>query len=257
MTLGNEGPHALTLPAVPASVAQARRQLHHAIRAAYADPAFQNAIVASRAGQLIVLPGTEDTVPVFGETDEDQTTFRQLGLHEDRPAIGASDLGQEPGPKTSLERVTVFGSTYVRELSLASETIFTGTVTAQRRQVGCTRFSFVPEGSQVPRRYRCQPGLAVADYAQKVGKTTDQLTEAKRAAVSVRLTPTFTSERYGDSAYAQLGHTCAQEIRTGAEDGSEMGVFSSLKQPQREANLRASLEEYLRLGLEAGIFYVT
>jgi hypothetical protein len=36
-----------------------------------------------------------------------------------------------------------------------------------------------------------------------------------------------------------------------------MGVFNQLKQPQREANLRTALEEYLRFGLEAGIFYVT
>jgi len=33
-----------------------------------------------------------------------------------------------------------------------------------------------------------------------------------------------------------------------------MGVFSMLQQPQRLANLRVALEEYLRFGLEAGIF---
>jgi hypothetical protein len=36
-----------------------------------------------------------------------------------------------------------------------------------------------------------------------------------------------------------------------------MGAFSSLKQPQREANLRLALDEYLRSGLDAGIFFVT
>jgi len=258
VTMGDEGPHPVTLAPVPASVAQARAQLHTAIRAAHTDPAFQNAIVGSVADQLVVLPGTEETTVLFGATDDDQTTFLELGLYEDRPAIGASGIGRQPGPKTSLERVTIFGTTYVRELALASETIFTGTVTAQRRQAGCTRLSFVPKGSQVPRRYRCQPDLALADYAQKTGKSSaDDLTDAQRAAVLARLTPTFTSERYGDPAYAQLSRTCAQEIRTGAEDGSEMGAFNHLKQPQRDANLRASLEEYLRFGLEAGIFYVT
>jgi hypothetical protein len=34
-------------------------------------------------------------------------------------------------------------------------------------------------------------------------------------------------------------------------------VFCSLKQPQREGNLRIALDEYLRFGLEAGIFFVT
>ena len=36
-----------------------------------------------------------------------------------------------------------------------------------------------------------------------------------------------------------------------------MGVFCTLKQPQREANLRIRLNEYLPVGLEAGIIYVT
>jgi hypothetical protein len=54
----------------------------------------------------------------------------------------------------------------------------------------------------------------------------------------------------------QLATACAAELRTGAEDGSEMGVFSHLRQPQREANVRVSLNEYLRFGLEAGIFFV-
>jgi hypothetical protein len=33
-----------------------------------------------------------------------------------------------------------------------------------------------------------------------------------------------------------------------------MGAFHNLYQPRREANLRAALGEYLRFGLEAGIF---
>jgi hypothetical protein len=72
-----------------------------------------------------------------------------------------------------------------------------------------------------------------------------------------QMQPRFTSTRYGDAGYAQLNLVCPFEIRTGAEDGSEMGVFNYLKQPQREANLRASLKEYLRFGLTADIIFVT
>ena len=258
VAMNEKGPHVASLASIPASVPQARDALRAAIRAAHTSPAFQNAIVASVADRLVVLPGTVDTAVRFAATEVDQTTLLELGLHEDQPALSGDDAGFQPGPKTTLERTTIFGGTVVHELALASETIFTGTVTAQRRQAGCTRFSFVPEGSQSPRRYRCQPDLALADYAQKAGKAmVDDLTEAQRAAVLARLTPTFSSERYGDPAYAQLARTCAEEIRTGAEDGSEMGAFSHLKQPQRAANLRASLDEYLRFGLEADIFFVT
>ena len=36
-----------------------------------------------------------------------------------------------------------------------------------------------------------------------------------------------------------------------------MGAYCHLKQPQRAANLRLRLDEYLPFGLEAGIIYVT
>ena len=72
-----------------------------------------------------------------------------------------------------------------------------------------------------------------------------------------RLQPSFVSLSYGAPGYGQLSDQCPSEILTGAEDGSEIGLFSYLKQPQKAANLRASLNEYLRFGLEAGIFYRT
>lgn len=72
-----------------------------------------------------------------------------------------------------------------------------------------------------------------------------------------QMQPVFTSERYGDAGYAQLSIACPVEICTGAENDSEMGAFNALKQPQREANLQASLKEYLRFGMQADIVYVT
>jgi hypothetical protein len=72
-----------------------------------------------------------------------------------------------------------------------------------------------------------------------------------------QLQPRFSSTRYGNASYAQFDRSCPPEICTGAEDGSEMGVFNYLKQPQREANLRASLKEYLRFGLTADIVFET
>jgi hypothetical protein len=84
--------------------------------------------------------------------------------------------------------------------------------------------------------YRCQPA---------------ELEEA------TRLRPIFTSLRYGDAGYCQLSQLCAVEIREGADDQAEMGAFHDLYQPQREANLNSSLGEYLRFGLEAGVFFAS
>jgi len=36
-----------------------------------------------------------------------------------------------------------------------------------------------------------------------------------------------------------------------------MGVYHHLHRPQRETNLRLRLDEYLRVGLEAGVFFQT
>ena len=77
-----------------------------------------------------------------------------------------------------------------------------------------------------------------------------------RAAVQALIHPLFVSRRYGDPAFGQLERRCAPQIRTGAESGAEMGAFEFLKQPQREANLRDALAEYLRFGLEDGLVQV-
>lgn len=160
--------------------------------------------------------------------------------------------GQEQGPGISawgtgltIIRSTVFGTIEVHSLE-AGSSIFTGVVTSERTQSGCIRFCCLPHESKTPRRFSCQPDLALKDI----------LDPSARESIKARMVPVFTSVHYGDPGYAQLSHATALEVRTGAEDGSEMGVFSSLKQPQREANLRASMDEYLRFRLRAGLFYV-
>jgi Phage tail protein (Tail_P2_I) len=152
-----------------------------------------------------------------------------------------------PGATSRIQSSTLLGTCAVHTLQ-ADNSIFDGIVTAERRQVGCVRFCFVPRDPavRVPRRYRCQPDLALKDVP-----ATDQ------PPIVARLVPSFTSTVYGDPGYGQLARACPTEIATGAEDGSEMGAFSSLKQPQRAANLQTVLDEYLRFGLEAGVFYVT
>jgi hypothetical protein len=71
------------------------------------------------------------------------------------------------------------------------------------------------------------------------------------------LVPSWTTRRYGQPGFAQLRDSAPAEIRGGAEDGAEMGAFCHLQQPQRAANLRQRLDEYLPFGLDAGIVPVT
>jgi hypothetical protein len=158
----------------------------------------------------------------------------------------AEPTGTGPGGTLHIENSTLVGKMRTVELELMSNVIvmadlapgdlWTAPVRSEKKQAGCVRFSYLPLSSVVPRRYRCQPV---------------QETEA------LRVRPQFTSLRYGDPGYGQLALRTAVEIRTGADDESEMGAFHALYQPQRETNVKIRLEEYLRFGLEAGVFFVT
>lgn len=145
-------------------------------------------------------------------------------------ALGGVD--PDPGGALALESSTVIGE--VRCASLyASNAILLGGATVVRRQEGCVRFSFLPLDAAAPRRFRCQP-------TPEAGSNNF---------------PRFTSLRYGVPGYCQLAPRTPEAIRRGAEDESEMGVFRFLYQPQRETDLVTRLDEYLRVGLRAGVFY--
>lgn len=178
-------------------------------------------------------------------------------------AIAGGGTGDEYTPPTTILRSTVFGTVHCKELTQASEVIFNNKVTVKRLQTGCVRFSYIPPGSTAPRRFRCQPDLALdarlREYREQKEDPTLALPDEERNRIELWMTPEFSSTVYGEPDYAQLGMACPvcpQGISTGAEDGSEMGVFSHLQQPQREANIRTNLNEYLRFGMQAEIFYV-
>jgi len=150
------------------------------------------------------------------------------------------------GPLT-ITNSTVIGLVRTSVMRLASNTIFIASfanaadkaaliapVMAERRQEGCVRFSYLSAGARVPARYHCQP-------------------EADGSLIR----PQLVSTRFHDPAYCQLSASCPLEIWKGADDEAEMGAFHNLFEPQRETHLRSQIDEYLRFGLEAGIFYAT
>lgn len=161
---------------------------------------------------------------------------------DENEAAFAGLLDDDAGATLWVINSTIIGKVYTRLMELASNCIFLAgnptaewpvPVKAQRLQEGCTRFSYLTPGSRVPHPYRCQPASA---------------------AIADRVRPVFTSLKYGDPGYAQLSGHCAPEITKGADDDSEMGAFHHLYQSQKISNLRTRLDEYLRFGLEAGIF---
>ncbi|HEU0236992.1 MAG TPA: hypothetical protein VFR14_11195 [Candidatus Limnocylindrales bacterium] len=175
----------------------------------------------------------------------------------DETAIGGA--AGDHGPACDLRWVTVLGDVRVRSILYASDVLFLDRVEVQRTQAGCIRFSYVRDTATTPRRYRCQPDLALADAAPAQG-----------AAIRSRLRPRFTSRQYGQPGYGQLAVDAAEEIKTGGagspppgperrrpEGEAEMGAFSRALEAQRTANLQIRLDEYLPAGFEPGLIFVT
>ncbi len=155
--------------------------------------------------------------------------------------------GQSGGGALTLQGCTVVGRVHAVEITLMSnsivwaalgapppppvQNIWTSGLIADRKQVGCVRFSFLPLNAVIPRHFKCvEQALASAQ-------------------------PIFFSLRYGRPGYLKMLACTDSRIRRGADDGGEMGAFHFVLAPQREGDLNLRLQEYLPVGLNAGLVY--
>jgi hypothetical protein len=116
-----------------------------------------------------------------------------------------------PGPLVDVERLD------------ADATLITGLVDVTDTQHGCFRFSAALAGSRLPHPYESQ---------------------------TVRDIPAlFTSRDFGRPGYAQLSEAAPPELLRGAEDGSEIGAWSALRNPIKLEGLAHKVEEYQPFGL--------
>ncbi|MGA2488767.1 MAG: hypothetical protein ABSF99_01075 [Anaerolineales bacterium] len=162
--------------------------------------------------------------------------FTRSGGEIERLVISDSILDALDDGKVALEldegtleltRATVMGQLNVERL-WASEALITSHVEVTDTQDGCFRFSAAPAGSRLPRPFQ-----------------------------SFELTGTralFTERHFGQPGYAQLSQAAPSELLCGAEDGSEMGAFSSLHNPIKLDGLKTKIEEYMPFGL-VPVFY--
>ena len=131
-------------------------------------------------------------------------------------SVGASEISSGGGlPATSD---TVF---------FAASSAATVPVKAERRQVGCLRFCFVPDASLTPRRYRCLQGEIAETW--------------------------FENRKYGNPAYMQLHDRLGSLLMEAGSNGDELGVWNYLRNSSRQANIWRAIEGFLRYGMEAGI----
>jgi hypothetical protein len=157
-------------------------------------------------------------------------------------AYGAADLTSE-GADLHVEGSTIVGKIHVRTMELASNSIFIArrpshdpwpaAIWCGRKQAGCMRFCFVPVDSITPRRYRCLPG----DPSQEAA-----------------LRPQFVTMHYGDPSYLLLSGAVPMAVWTGADNGSQMGVYHFAEETEAVRNVQLRVPEFLPFNLEAGIF---
>jgi hypothetical protein len=134
-------------------------------------------------------------------------------------AIPAIDL---PETKATILRSTILGDVALDRL-YASEALITGLARVADTQDDCFRFSAAGTGSRVPHPYE-------SNFYDDTGYF-------------------FVSREFGNFGYAQLSQAAPPGLAGGAENGSEIGAFSSLLNPIRLVSLQTKIEEFLPFGL--------
>ena len=193
----------------------------------FAGGSVAGVLVSHLDGALIAIPSTPAAV-TFAPAAGDFTMVAALGLASARPAIAAVPSGGY-GATLTLARSTVLGAVNVQAIDTITDSIITGVLTSDRRQIGCIEYSWIDPASRTARQHECQP------------------------ATTSTPPPRFVSRRFATAGYGRLRRPGASAVIRAASDGYEMGALARLRQTQRDDNLRRAIEEFLRFGLEAGV----
>jgi hypothetical protein len=147
------------------------------------------------------------------------------------------------GADLHIEESTVVGKVHVRTMELASNTIFLArrawhdswkaALWCSRQQAGCVRFCFLPSSAITPQKFHCLPPDSVQEGLFE---------------------PQFVILRYGHPSYGLLSGDTPMAIWTGADNGSQIGVYYILQESQAVTNVQLRAPEYVPFGLEVGIF---
>ena len=145
--------HPAVLAAGASTLAGLASAVQSAVRAA--DPGLADTMAGALDSALVIVPSGTDAVTVTGAAP-DLSTAWSLGLVSPRPAI-AGDFSGVPGAAVSLVRCTIFGAVRAESIGVVRDSIVTGLVITDRRQVGCAEYSWIEPGSQTARLHQCQP----------------------------------------------------------------------------------------------------
>lgn len=159
------------------------------------------------------------------------------------PVIAAQRLD------ATLCDVTLFGAARMKAVE-ATGCLFTNPLMVERKQQGCLRYSWLAPGSQGPRRFLCQPDIAIAAATDHRGAA---LTPAEGQTIALGTTPLFLDTSLDEPTCALLHPLCPDDIRVGGEGGTEMGAMGPWAASLRRANLKNLFDDFTPFGLETAI----
>ena len=210
------------------------------------EPEFPDQpVLIAEPAELEVLLARSITGPVRAERLVSVTGTSSIFDSTSPTGDAYTSVSGGSGGSLTLIGCTVIGKVHATLLNLVSNSIFwawrseadikagiwPSALIADRKQAGCVRFSYLPQGAVTPRRFQCVEKAAGVPQ------------------------PLFFALRYGHPGYAKLLASTSDRIRRGADDGGEMGVFHYLLAPLRETDLRVRMQEYLPVGMEFGLLY--
>jgi hypothetical protein len=176
-------------------------------------------VIAGDIQELLIDRSITGPIHLSGTGGVDSIVIQDSIVQSIAPATPAIDL---PATSAQMYRTTVFGAADFDRL-YASETLIAGVALVADTQDGCFRFGAAQTGSRLPHPYESNNIDDISDY--------------------------FSSRTFGDYAYAQLSQSAPVYLLRGAENGSEIGAYSSLLNPILLDSLKAKVEEYLPFGL--------
>ena len=190
------------------------------------------------AGRIALDAGTGTTT---GRLTISDSVVAQDGAAGDALSAGKLD--------TLLCNVTVIGPSRYKTLD-GTNVLLMAAATVTRTQAGCLRYSWVAPGSVVPRRFRCQPDLAIGAAAASKGSA---LTAEERTTAILGMTPALLDTSIDEPTLAMLHPRTPDGILLGGEGAAEMGAFSTTAAALRMANVRSLFDDYLPFGTAAGL----
>jgi photosystem II stability/assembly factor-like uncharacterized protein len=125
-------------------------------------------------------------------------------------------------------QTTVLGRTIVLSIE-ATNTLFTDTLTAWRQQVGCLRFCYVPDESQTPPRYRCQPDLLLEHRLEQLPVRVTALASKTEATGQLMLFAATTNGiwRLQDGTWKRVNNGLIDlHVKTLAIDDINHGIYA-------------------------------